>query len=526
MGDVSARARQLPVSVAPFVGVELVAWAVTAAASPIDWLQYGISVALLLVAVALSTAAIARPVPRAAVPGALVYLAAAGLLRNATGGFASGVGALAFIPVFQIALSSRRRRDLGWVLGALALFFVVPTVAIGGTAYPSTGYRTTVLVLAINGVIGWATQHLVARVREQAEEAQAREQRAERITAVVHSLQDSPAARPDVCTAARAIADATIALIYEPGGDGALVCTAIAGLDGDQRPAVAASGSAVAEAYRTGRPVLIEADVADRVGSHALWERAGRPAAVLYEPLRHRGATLGVLVVAWSDRIAGQSARTTVIALLAHEAAAVIDRADAVADLAGQALTDALTGLPNRRAWDAALERAEQDDVPLAVVMLDLDHFKRFNDAHGHAAGDHLLKAAAAVWRDQLRGVDLLARVGGEEFGLLLSGDGAGRAAEVVWRLRRELPIGATASAGLAIRGGDESPASVLGRADAALYAAKRAGRDRAYLSADASSSPAPFAPWPTRQVAAQTASASAEVAAPTTDTPAQPSAA
>ena len=85
MGDVSARARQLPVSVAPFVGVELVAWAVTAAASPIDWLQYGISVALLLVAVALSTAAIARPVPRAAVPGALVYLAAAGLLRNATG---------------------------------------------------------------------------------------------------------------------------------------------------------------------------------------------------------------------------------------------------------------------------------------------------------------------------------------------------------------------------------------------------------------------------------------------------------
>ena len=87
---------------------------------------------------------------------------------------------------------------------------------------------------------------------------------------------------------------------------------------------------------------------------------------------------------------------------------------------------DELTGLPNRRAWStelpAAIERARRDRVELSIAMLDLDHFKRFNDEYGHQAGDRLLKGATAAWSAQLRAVDQLARYGGEEFIVLLPG--------------------------------------------------------------------------------------------------------
>jgi PAS domain-containing protein len=89
------------------------------------------------------------------------------------------------------------------------------------------------------------------------------------------------------------------------------------------------------------------------------------------------------------------------------------------ADLRALASIDALTGLPNRRAWTVelpiALERARRDRVPLSIAMIDLDHFKRFNDEFGHPAGDRLLKGVAAAWKEQIRAVDLLARYAGEE---------------------------------------------------------------------------------------------------------------
>ena len=124
------------------------------------------------------------------------------------------------------------------------------------------------------------------------------------------------------------------------------------------------------------------------------------------------------------------------VALLAHEVAAVISRADALDHLSDEALTDALTGLPNRRAWERQLRQLSAVGQQLAIGMLDLDHFKEFNDTYGHPAGDRLLKETAAAWRDQLRPGDVLARVGGEEFGLLLLDCDAHTASEVVDRLR------------------------------------------------------------------------------------------
>ena len=111
--------------------------------------------------------------------------------------------------------------------------------------------------------------------------------------------------------------------------------------------------------------------------------------------------------------------------------------------------------------------------------MLDLDHFKQFNDQHGHQAGDHLLKSVASCWIRQTRATDMLARVGGEEFVLVLPGADIADADLVVGTLREAGPPGPTFSAGLAQWDGGALADELLESADAAMYRAKRDGRDR-----------------------------------------------
>lgn len=111
--------------------------------------------------------------------------------------------------------------------------------------------------------------------------------------------------------------------------------------------------------------------------------------------------------------------------------------------------------------------------------LLDLDHFKQFNDTRGHPAGDRLLAAAAATWRGALRGgTDILARYGGEEFVVVLP-TAIDAAFETMERMRGATPDGQTVSVGLAVWHGHETPDQLLARADAALYMAKASGRDR-----------------------------------------------
>jgi diguanylate cyclase (GGDEF)-like protein len=157
--------------------------------------------------------------------------------------------------------------------------------------------------------------------------------------------------------------------------------------------------------------------------------------------------------------------------------------------LAALARHDGLTGIPNRRTWDrelpVAMDRARRDDVPLSVAILDLDHFKHFNDRFGHQAGDRLLKSATTAWSQLLRSTDLLCRYGGEEFSVLLPDATIEQAAEVLERLRRITPQGQTFSAGLAGWDGQEASDRLVARADRALYAAKASGRDRVTVDRD-----------------------------------------
>jgi diguanylate cyclase (GGDEF)-like protein len=153
------------------------------------------------------------------------------------------------------------------------------------------------------------------------------------------------------------------------------------------------------------------------------------------------------------------------------------------AQLDALAHNDALTGVPNRRAWDLELARrmaeGRRTGSEVVVAVLDIDHFKKFNDQYGHQAGDRLLKAAAAAWRDQLRAEDLLARYGGEEFGVCFTGLTADAVAGLLDRVRAATPLGQTFSGGVAAWTGQEAPERLVARADEALYLAKHRGRNR-----------------------------------------------
>lgn len=178
----------------------------------------------------------------------------------------------------------------------------------------------------------------------------------------------------------------------------------------------------------------------------------------------------------------------------------ITERKRSYAELWELATTDSLTRLSNRRCFIDRLERElarlqRTKDQPAAVLMLDLDHFKRINDTHGHAAGDVVLQHFAALMRAELRKIDTVGRLGGEEFAILLSGatlDAARVFAERLHEKVRKTPllhdgqaIPITVSIGVtAINATDASPIAILMRADQALYQAKEQGRNRTVIAA------------------------------------------
>jgi diguanylate cyclase (GGDEF)-like protein len=170
----------------------------------------------------------------------------------------------------------------------------------------------------------------------------------------------------------------------------------------------------------------------------------------------------------------------------------------ALARISDMATLDELTGLANRRCMgellEAERERSHRSGHPWSVAILDIDHFKRVNDALGHAAGDGVLRAVAAVGAATIRRCDSLARWGGEEFVLLLRDVDPAGASLVAARLRQALQqerivvdgavIEVTASIGVAAHRPGEPVDATMSRADRALYAAKAGGRNRVVTEA------------------------------------------
>jgi diguanylate cyclase (GGDEF)-like protein len=239
-------------------------------------------------------------------------------------------------------------------------------------------------------------------------------------------------------------------------------------------------------AFTSGERFFVPDAAATPAVSRRMREATGA-VSVLFEPVRRGDEVAAVLVVAWRRPVGALSERVTLgVSLLANEVGTVLERSDLLAQVEALSRTDALTGLPNRREWEPRLAqeiaRARRDGTDLTVALLDFDHFKRFNDTHGHQAGDRLLKAAAAAWRARLRDIDMLGRYGGEEFVAILPGCPGQYCPSVLDRLREATPEGETCSVGAVHWAPGESAESVLARADAALYEAKQSGRDRVIL--------------------------------------------
>jgi diguanylate cyclase (GGDEF)-like protein len=160
--------------------------------------------------------------------------------------------------------------------------------------------------------------------------------------------------------------------------------------------------------------------------------------------------------------------------------------------------TDPLTGAANRRAWDEELSRAltwaQQEGMPVTVAVVDLDDFKGYNDRNGHQAGDLLLKEVAAEWQSILRVSDVLGRMGGDEFAVLLPGCTLEMGGAICQRLRSAVPA-ARCSIGVAEWDRTTGAEQLVARADEALYEAKEQGRGRVVIlpeSSNPSSRPDP----------------------------------
>lgn len=247
------------------------------------------------------------------------------------------------------------------------------------------------------------------------------------------------------------------------------------------------------EAVRERRPV-IHNDYAALTNKHGLPPGHAALVREMVVPVFRKGLIVAILGVGNKATLYTDNDLQTV-ALLADLAWDFAEGKRLEAELVEMATTDYLTGLFNRRNFMAHMEtelaRLKRFDIPqAAVLMLDLDHFKRVNDNFGHAAGDAVLKHFAALIRAELRKIDTGGRVGGEEFAILLLGADLTAAKQFAERLRtkvadtplmyQEQAIPVTVSIGIGRLDTDDASAdAALTRADTALYDAKRSGRNR-----------------------------------------------
>jgi len=220
----------------------------------------------------------------------------------------------------------------------------------------------------------------------------------------------------------------------------------------------------------------------------------------------HADRALGALVV---EHGAGHGSKVErrVVSMLERfcsHTSLVLSNVTLLMQMRDQATTDMLTGLANRRALEEALGRAcayaAREHEPLSLAMVDIDHFKAFNDTHGHQLGDRVLQFVGKTLGQQTRASDVTARYGGEEFCVLMPGIGIEAAAETSRRLCAAITeasggLAVTASAGVASLEVGGTAEALVSAADAALYAAKRAGRNRVDIAGTGPSEPSLAAP-------------------------------
>jgi diguanylate cyclase (GGDEF)-like protein len=311
----------------------------------------------------------------------------------------------------------------------------------------------------------------------------------------IHSHRTGGALSAAICEMALEVTSATASALVRCGaGQGhGVVQHATEGL-GVPTGFEVAEGSLVAAAATGALPLVMERATGVRRGQlFGPGERFGGAGAVAVVPIARDDTLIGCLVIsgAAEGSITDEEARN--VGLLGAIAGTALEIVWEIEEVNRRAETDALTGLANRRRFDESLQRelshSDRFGHPVSLVLVDIDHFKRVNDSHGHEAGDAVLRTISRVLADGVRTVDLCARFGGEELAILLPQTTAAGAFELADRLRRRIAgrpirhndaeIVITASFGVAsypdvVRSRD----ALFQAADAALYSAKREGRN------------------------------------------------
>lgn len=296
-----------------------------------------------------------------------------------------------------------------------------------------------------------------------------------------------------LCDWARELTHASYASFLEPNSPDELILTAQSGASLPSMRLRLDERSLAGTAFLSGRAQVVHdyqrhPEVLARVVAEIADAGLAVPRAAAYIPVRLGQETLGVICLLLGEPFAMQT--MTVLGLLsrlANEAALAIDRDRLRRELERQASTDALTAVANRRTYvtqlSLELARAKRSGRPMTLVLVDVDHFKGYNDRNGHQAGDALLRTVTTRWLAQMRETDLLARLGGDEFAVILPDTNASDAHGFCGRLLAVLPEGVTASAGIAQWNGEEDQLTFYRRCDQALYAAKNSGRARAHVA-------------------------------------------
>ncbi|WP_432514464.1 sensor domain-containing diguanylate cyclase [Kineococcus sp. SYSU DK001] len=304
-----------------------------------------------------------------------------------------------------------------------------------------------------------------------------------------------------ICGWLRDLTGADAAYLLRPGRggpdgeDGVLRAVAASGYPAEDVTYDLREPSLAATTFTSSTPVFVADMKTDPRASQALVDASGVVSGAWYPVVLSGQRTVGVLGVFWrTPQPSLPEDVRPVLQTLSGELAHAAERAELLQRLAQAADRDALTGLANRRRWDEAIgsevSRATRTGDPLTLAIIDLDHFKAYNDTHGHLGGDALLREFAAAARDCLREVDTLARWGGEEFVVALPGCTAADAVVVADRIRAAVPRGQSCTIGLASWQPGLRVEEVVARADEALYRGKQGGRDATVVHDDRALTP------------------------------------
>jgi len=444
--------------------------------------RIGGAAVLTLLAICRGYAAVHEVDPRARLRPAIAFALSIGTLAAISGQPLYDV--ILCLNVLLVALQEDRR-SLLIALGATAVALIVPAVL-----HPH--------VLGLRAIVwGFLLPVLSFPVQRRSEELRRRVDLGPRLRALQSEMLAAEDPRDALVAATPELASCEMVTLVEPDSSGRFAVTAA------NRPELIGTvipddeRSLVRRTIRERRPVFVP-ESSDASLVPALSTQYGEITSWICVPVMRGGYVGAVLGVGWVDAVRRTNdLRIDVVRSLASEASTTIDHTDLLRSLSDTASSDELTGLTNRRGWDsllaAEMASSRRRGTSLSVAIIDLDHFKVFNDIHGHRAGDRLLREAAGAWTASLRRGDQLARWGGEEFTLLLP-DCSGQAAfEVVERLRARTPGEQTCSAGIASWDGIESPTSLFERMDEALYEAKTSGRDSSILAPHPFSDNEPF---------------------------------